>query len=119
MQLSQNVQPSLRLEATKADKREGTLFRRLDSIAGLVSRRFHEESAIRKAATTLLGQKIDNSTEWNSAEEYLSQLRTVRQQLQEERKQRREEDARVLKEIQEATDSMKRALLQAAGSGDS
>ena len=117
VQLTQNIQPSLRLESSKADKREGTLVRRLDSIAGTVARRFHEESATRIAAVHVLTQQIDDSPEHDTREEYLAQLKELRRKLREERTARKATDAKILREIHETTDAMKRALLEAAGTG--
>jgi len=120
LEWTQQIQPALRLEQSKAEKREGTLVRRLDSIAAITARRFREETATRKAATTLLSQRMDTSAEEDpEVEEYADQLRQLRAKIREERKKRKEEDERVLKEIHRATAAMKRALLQAVGTGDS
>ena len=84
LEMLQNIQPSIKMEAQKADKREGTRFRKLDSLAGTVARRFYDESATRKAATVLLQEA------------------------------RRAQDAQVLSDVHETCDALKRAVLEAA-----
>lgn len=114
LEMLQNIQPSIKMEAQKADKREGTRFRKLDSLAGTVARRFYDESATRKAATVLLQEQLDHLSQPEKKMNFLEQLRNLRAELKLEREARRAQDAQVLSDVHETCDALKRAVLEAA-----
>ena len=115
LEMLQNVQPSLQMEVQKADKRESTRFRKFESLAGTVARRFYEETATRKAAEVSLGEQIDLLSQPESKVNFLEQLRTIRAELQQERETRRARDAQVLSDVHSTCDALKRAVLEAVG----
>jgi hypothetical protein len=114
LDLVQSIQPSIQIEAAKADKREGTLFRKFDSLAGTVSRRFHEENATRKAATALLEEQLAVNT-MEQQFHFLEHIQTLRAGLRDEREARKERDAKVLSDVNETCSALRRAVLEAAG----
>jgi hypothetical protein len=119
-ELVQEVQPALRLEASKADKREGSMVRRFESIAGIAARRYQEETSSCKAALSMLESElaIDQELDEVNTNDFLESIKTLRLELEKERKERKERDKEILRQIHESTVAMKRALLEAAGDDD-
>lgn len=115
LEMLQSIQPSIQIEAQKADKREGTRFLKFDSLAGTVARRFQEESATRKAAIVLLQGQIDLLAQPENKVNFLEQLRTLRMTLKEERETRRARDAQILNDVHQTCNALRRAVLEAAG----
>ena len=117
--VTQELQASLRLEMSKADKRIGTMVRRFDSIAGTVARRHQEEAASRRAALVQVQSLAQDAADMDErrALEFLQSLEKLRQYLQRERQERRARDKEVMELIVERTTQLKRALLEAAGTG--
>jgi hypothetical protein len=116
--VTQELQASLRLETSKADKRIGSMVRRFESIAGTVARRHQEEAASRRAALVQVQSLAQDAADLDErrALEFLDCLKELRESLQRERKERRARDKEVMELIVERTTELKRALLQAADS---
>jgi hypothetical protein len=120
--LENEIAKDFKLEATKADKREGSLVRRFESLVGTLVRRHQEERATRVAALQVATDKMrDELTDpfldparASAAVVLLGELRT---QLEQVRAERQEQDERVLELIVHRTATMKRALLAASDSG--
>lgn len=114
----QELQASLQLEASKADKRIGTLVRRFESIAGTVARRHQEEAASRRAALVQVESLAQDAADLDErrALEFLESLRKLRESLKREREERKARDKEVMDLVVERTTELKRALLEAAGS---
>ena len=112
------VQSSLRLETSKADKRIGTLVRRFETIAGAVARRHYEEAASMRAALVQVQSLAQDAADLDEqrARQFLDSLEEIRKSLEREREERKARDERVMASIVERTTELKRALLEAAGS---
>ena len=116
--LQKELHASLRLETYKADKRMGSMVRRFESIAGTAARRYQEEAASRRAALVCVDSIAQNAANLDEqrAKDFLETLSSLRESLKKEREERRLQDQRVMKLIVERTATLKRALLETAGS---
>lgn len=116
--VTQELQSSLRLERSKADKRIGSLVRRFETIAGTVARRHQEEAASRRAALVQVEALAQDAADLDEqrALQFLESLKELRQTLEQEKEQRKVRDKEVMELIVERTTELKRALLEAAGS---
>lgn len=112
--LIENIKPSIKIEASKTDKREVALFRKFESLAGTHMRRFVEESSTRVAAGKLLEEQM-KIEEPEGKTGFLEQIRQLRRKLKEERKSRQVYDTKVLKDVHERCAALQRAVLEAAG----
>ena len=118
-ELDHFVQPAAVLETEKADKRESSLFRRLEDLVGSMARRFQEEQATRFAATAMAGSHMQSLEDFDErkAEQYLEQIASLRVLLEEERAFRLAADERLLGRIQTKERLMKAAMLEVVGDG--
>jgi hypothetical protein len=118
--LQQDIIPGIRIENSKFDKIEGGVVRRFENVAGMVARRFHEESAARRAAVELMTRKIQASAcqDEERLDDVLAVITEVRVKIRRERAERKAADQKILEEIVNTTVSMKYALLQAVGEGN-
>lgn len=114
----QELQASLRLESSKAEKRIGSMVRRFEAIAGTVARRHQEEAASRRAALVQVQALAQDAADLDErrALQFLQSLRELRESLERERQERKSRDKEVMDLIVERTTELKRALLEAAGS---
>jgi hypothetical protein len=96
-QIEQELEPALALQAVKTDRREGSLFRRLEDTAGSMAGRYQEERATRVAACARAVQqmRILEDLDHARAEPFLDRLAQVRELLVKEGEERREEDASI------------------------
>ena len=111
------VQPLLQLESTKADKREGGLVRKLESMAGMSARSFAGESAQRYSSIKLLEQRVQqqNQRTTQRQEQFLDQIRQLRIQLQNERKKRVKADEDIIRKIIVNRQHFQRIALESLG----
>ena len=111
------VQPLLQLESTKADKREGGLVRKLESMAGMSARSFAGESAQRYSSIKLLEQRVQQQNQLTTKrqEQFLQQIRQLRIQLQNERKKRVEADEEIIRKIIVNRQHFQRIALESIG----
>jgi RNAse (barnase) inhibitor barstar len=116
--LVNDIKTDLKLEAAKADKREGSMVRRFEGLAGTMARRFHEERAARTAAVQVAMQQVQtqlDDLDPKKADDVMISLKQLRIQLEGERAERQAQDQRIQERIVQTTTAMKRALLEAAG----
>jgi hypothetical protein len=115
-ELTHNTMPSVQLECHKADKREGSLMRRFESMAGTAARRYQEESSARKAGLVYLQSLLDNQGDMDEqrAKEFLRVIQGLREQVTVEQENRKMHDKTVSKDVEMGSAAMRRALLEAA-----
>mmetsp|Transcript_11630 Transcript_11630/g.17558 ORF Transcript_11630/g.17558 Transcript_11630/m.17558 type:complete len:320 (-) Transcript_11630:877-1836(-) len=97
----QKLQPSLALEMTKADKREGGLIRRFEAAAGVYTRRLAELQAARVAALGYIQKEI-NALDLRDAtriESHLAEIKKLKDIVLEEREIRLKHDELVVDTI--------------------
>jgi hypothetical protein len=118
--LFQEVIPGIRIQNSKSDKIEGGIVSRFENVAGNLARRFHEESAARRAAIELVREKVQKAVhqEEQSFDDVLAVISELRAKISTERAERKAADKKMLEEIVKSTVSMKRALLEAVGNAD-
>lgn len=116
--LEYQIIPDMQVEVYKADKREGSLFRRFEELVGSMARRYHEERAGLQAAIARTCQQIVAMEDLDQVkgEIFLEKIGKVRERLEEERAKRRAEDARILQLIEQRGSLLKEALLETVGS---
>lgn len=113
-QLLHEIAPDLQMEASKADKREGSMNRRWESLAGILARRYLDESSTRKASLAVVEEEIVGVLHQQEADDVvvLATLRDLRARLDQERLMRLAEDKRVLDLITETAVHLQRLLLE-------
>jgi hypothetical protein len=116
--VAQELQARQKLENSKADKREGSMVRRFESIAGTAARRYLEESASLRACLAQVQSLAQDAADLDEqrSKDFLESLKKLRESLRQERQERKAQDKRVMDSIMERTAELKRALLEAAGS---
>ena len=111
--------PDLTMEQSAADKKEGNIARRMEALTGTLARRLGEEKAARVAQIEVLTRRArileSPEKDFPATEDFLSEIRQVRQQVQQEREERMKHDAILKKKIEEATARMRDALLETFG----
>lgn len=97
----QTLQPSLALEMTKADKREGGLIRRFQSAAGEYTRRLAELQSARVASLGYLQKKVDawDLSDASRIESHLAEIQKLKEIVLEERRIRMRQDELVVDTI--------------------
>jgi hypothetical protein len=121
--LENEIAKDFKLEATKADKREGGLVRRFETLVGTMVRQYQEErstrfAALQVAADNMRDELTDPFLDPSRADAAVVLLRDLRMQLEHARAERQEQDERVVELILQRTANMKRALLAASGGDD-
>ena len=118
-QLIQDTIPGIHMENSKSDKIELGIARRLDAVAGMLNRRFHEESAARQAAIDKIRKKVEHSLkkEERRSDDLLATITDLRAQIKKESATRKAQDQKIIEEIIQTTAAMKRALLAAVSGG--
>jgi hypothetical protein len=121
--LENEITKDFKLEASKADKREGGLVRRFETLVGTMVRQYQEERATRIAALQVAADNMrdeltDPFLDASRADAAVVLLRDLRTQLEHVRAERQEQDERVMELIVQRTANMKRALLAASGGDD-
>jgi hypothetical protein len=116
--VTHELQACQKLENSKADKREGSMVRRFESIAGTAARRHLEETASRRACLAQVQSLAQDAADLDEqrSKDFLESLKKLRESLRREREERKAQDKRVMDLIVERTAELKRALLEAAGS---
>jgi RNAse (barnase) inhibitor barstar len=117
--LENEIAKDLKVDAAKADKREGGLVRRFESLVGTMVRQYQEERATRFAALQVAADNVrdemmDPFLDPSRADAAVVLLRDLRMQLEHVRAERQEQDQRVMELIVQRTANMKRALLAAS-----
>jgi len=97
----QKLQPSLALEMTKADKREGGLIRRFEAAAGEYTRRLAELQAARVAALGYIQKEITalDLRDATRIESHLAEIKKLKDMVLEEREIRLKHDELVVDTI--------------------
>jgi hypothetical protein len=115
--LHHDAAPGMRMENSKADRIEKGIARRFELVAGIDARRFHKESAARRAAVDTVSNKVDTRAlqEEERLDDFLATVTDLRAQLRQERARRKAADTKIMDDIVKTTATMKRALLQAVG----
>ena len=115
--IGEEVVPALRLEAAKADKREGALVRAFHGLAADAAGWHAELGAERASQVQLLGGEAEARTlgDGERIGTHLEDLREVGRLLEEEREERRREDERIMGAIVEAHGSWQRIVLESLG----
>jgi hypothetical protein len=113
--LVQEVIPSMRVEKSKADKIEGGVVRRYELNAGNVAKRFHQESAARRAALDMLNRKLQKMSkqEEQRSDDVLGVISNLREQIKREREERIAADKQIMDDITKTAVAMRRAFLAA------
>ena len=113
-QLVHDVTSDLKLEANKADKREGSMVRRFEGMVGTMARRLQEESAARVAAIEMTSQQLKEISEidMRRADGFLTTIQQLRAKIKQERVERQAQDQRILDRIVQTTSTMRRAVLE-------
>jgi len=113
-QLAHDLTSELKLEAFKADKREGGMVRRFEGMVGTMARRIQEESAARVAAVEMASKQLKEISEIDvrRGDGFLTTIQQLRAQIKQERMQRQAQDRIILDRIVQTTATMKRAVLE-------
>jgi hypothetical protein len=116
-ELEHEIEPLVKLETHKADKREGSLFRRWEDLCGSMARRFHEERATRMAVAEVTSRQMRflEDLDERKAEEYLDKIAQLRQKLHEERATREASDQRIYERILDREALLKDAMWEVTG----
>lgn len=95
------LQPALALEVAKADKREGGMVRRFDSNAGEYTRVVTEMTSSRVSSLGYIERRLENwdISDSNRAENYLEEIRTLKQRVADMRRERIRQDELVVEKI--------------------
>lgn len=112
--IESELSSKLQTEKTKAIKREYAIFQKFESMAGLMARRYLEENAKRVAQLKTLESKILEAGGWDEkrTSRFMEEVKEIRLALELERKQRVENDERVLKNIVDCRVKLHKALLE-------
>ena len=116
--LQDQVTASARWQWAMAERsrRDARTFRELDSLAGSMARRYHEERASRLAAIELAGYQIqDQEFQPDDVQHVIGAIRELRSQVAWERQERIQRDAALKEAILRETNALKRTILQIAG----
>ena len=115
--LNDEVQPALRLETIKADQREGALNRQYIAIAADATRWYAEENAARVADHEMLrATKEEKAAEQpRDAEKILSEIRALRQLLDDERSERQRADEEIMATIIETRKAWQKIVIESLG----
>lgn len=121
--LENEIAKDFKLESSKADKREGGLVRRFESLVGTMVRQYQEERAARVATLqvavdNMRDEMTDPFLDPSRADAAVVLLRDLRMQLEHMRAERQEQDERLMELIVQRTANMKRTLLAATGGDD-
>jgi hypothetical protein len=105
----------MRVEQSKADKIEGGVVRRYELNAGNVAKRFHQESAARRAALDMLNRKLQKVSEQEiqRSDDILGVISNLREQIHREREERIAADKQIVDDITRTAVAMRRAFLAA------
>jgi hypothetical protein len=116
-ELEHEIEPLVKLETHKADKREGSLFRRWEDLCGTMARRFQEERATRMAVAEVTSRQMRSLEDFDErkAEEYLDKITQLRQKLDEERATRQASDRRIYELILGKKALLKDAMWEVTG----
>lgn len=97
----QTLQPSLALEMTKADKREGGLIRRFEAASGEYTRRLAELQSARVASLGYIEREIDawDLSDATRIESHLAEIKKLKDIMLEEREIRLKQDELVVDTI--------------------
>jgi RNAse (barnase) inhibitor barstar len=116
--LQYQIQPDVKLELYKMNKREGSLFHRFEELVGSMVRRLLEERISRQAAIARTSHQIATieDLDQQKGEIILEKIGKIRALLDEERAIRLAQDARIMQLIQQQEATMKEALMEVVGS---
>ena len=94
----------------------GSLVGKFDSLAGSMSRRYHEEQAARAACFQVASEKVKTyqDVDTTTRDGFLESIRDLRRRVASEREQRRAHDAQLKSRVAKATASLRRSLLDIA-----
>ncbi|KAL3811660.1 hypothetical protein ACHAXA_004392 [Cyclostephanos tholiformis] len=97
----QTLQPSLALEMTKADKREGGMVRRFDSNAGEFTRVLMEMTSSRVSSLGCIERRLENwdISDSTRAKQYLEEIRLMKDRVIDLRRERIRQDESVVEKI--------------------
>jgi hypothetical protein len=97
----QTLQPALALEVAKADKREGGMVRRFDSNAGEYTRVVTDMTSSRVSSLGYIERRLENwdISDSNRAENYLEEIRMLKQRVTDMRRERIRQDELVVEKI--------------------
>jgi hypothetical protein len=99
------------LERTRAQGREGSMVRRLESLAARVARNVAEESAVRHAQMSMVEHGVDNFLSEDRLVELQRQVSELRERLATERAERQRQDKLILNRIVETQKALQRTVL--------
>ena len=113
--LRREIIPGIRVEKSKADKLERGVISRYELNAGAVTKRFHHESAARRAQIEVVGQRLKQTIDDHEmrSSNVLEVIASLREQIKREREERRQADQKIMEEIDKTSVAMKRAFLAA------
>ena len=112
------INPDLKLEASKADQREGALIRKYVSLAGKADRWHAEEKAARVADLELVSDEKDGRAKENTSKDLegiLGEIRALRQLLDDERSARQSADEEIMTHIIETRKAWQQIVLDSLG----
>lgn len=107
--------PLLRLEAVKADKREGGMVRTFEGIAASAAHAMAEENAARVADFQMLEDELAKEGDEKHINDFLQEIQRMREVLEEERKERQLSDEKVLENIIATREVLQRTVLESLG----
>ena len=116
--LREEAYPSLRLETTKANKREGGMVRTFEGAAASAAHSLAEENAGRVAELGMLKEEVERvvsekeTVDERKMEEWLGGFLSVREALEGERRERQQADERVMDQIIKTKEVLQRTVLE-------
>eukprot|EP00978_Attheya_sp_CCMP212_P030909 scaffold115145_cov55-Attheya_sp.AAC.2 len=99
------------LEQTRAQGCEGSMVRRLESLAARVARNIAEESAVRHAQMSMVEHGVDHFLSEDRLVELQRQVSELRERLATERAERQRQDKLILNRIVETQQALQRTVL--------
>jgi hypothetical protein len=107
------LEPALRLESTKADKREGALVRRFEASAGEYTRHLAEIQAFRASSLGVVKKEIDSwkGIDESRAEHFIGEIRRLKEFVRKESEAREKQDQIVMNKVKRDFERLKADIM--------
>lgn len=111
--LTERMAPQIRLEQTKADKREGSLVRTFEAMAANSQRHAMEQLSLEKTELHLLQQEYERmcQAQQKQTHDFLQQISQIRKMIQQERLERQAQDQIIIDRIIQTQELLQKNVL--------
>ena len=112
--LTEQIAPALKLESTKADKREGSLVRTFESIAASTERGLLEQKTLNMAEFSILKDQYEQTCNAQEKKKHdiLHRIADIRKLLKKETLERQKQDQVVVNQIIQTQDILQKKVLE-------